>query len=318
MALVSAVPFSPTVGQDLSNVIGYLEFHIINDLTIPQSKLIEFWNKHGLDRIRSLHPLRSCDVFRRVTSTLTNTAVVLASGQETKLLVREVSSNTTGIERHVVQETIDRSTNSLVYTTVAKLVYSRLTEHVNLYREASCPVELEPYLQQVVDDYYRLCDTHVRSTLRNAINHLLNTVNSIPLLQRSQVKFIPATYTDVVEGLRNFAADVNAYIGSQTTTFHTAPVTINFIPVLDIPDQRDIIANCFVTHIERSIAELVQEVDALLQQRDFDLSKISSYIAAYQELGEKIKHYEQLLNINFDLLTSKVEQMVNSLLTIQS
>lgn len=275
----------------IDKALGTLCWFSISEMDISRDELLIKAKLAGLDE-RILPPaIRSVDAFRRATSEVAGTTKS-PDGTTESLLIREVISDEEKVVRHIILERKDRKNIRLLYQQVGQLEYDRRSEKMfTQVLEEGCKgiVVKAQMLYQKYSKYYTA--DHLRRTVKN----VLTDCQSIALRPYGGVWFSPIQYEQKIEALSSFIKS----LPGNNTEIHT-------MPVVDMDEQRVMLEEKLLQHVQSKVAWLVAEFGGSTE-----------VIEAKKSLKALVGEFSQVLKNNATVSKSTVKNAVEQIQNIR-
>lgn len=200
----------------LGNIVMYSVRSGVPTQTVEQQFLL-----CNLDSTFLPKPIQASDAWKKATKTVEQVEYdikldpnnLLAPAMKARLLIRNVSSDDTTIERHVVREIVDKNGKELSHDVVMKVRYWFHNERVTFERtEFVQPQEVDQMtiVENEINQAYSFHKDHLDgNALRQIIRNYIKSLHAVPV--RDGVYFIAQ---DKIEKLDNLAKFTRA-IGSR-------------------------------------------------------------------------------------------------------
>lgn len=300
--------------------LGQIVSFTITEADIRLDEIRERIEEFGLRDGTLKKKLRPIDAFKKAATDVA-TKFPRAVDAQHSFLVRAVGQDDVESHRHIVLERAVFKTGEkrrVEHHTVMKLIYDRGEEGRDGTR-VNTAIEVEPVLnhglvmtgeekawldrmvgangkkmRQRFDHYCTHLDSHaVRTFVRE---YLLNNLGAINVKSNGGgLYFVPQRH---VAELRNLSSLVKE-IGSA----------MHLIPLLDIIEQRDMLAEAFIADTNEEIRQLSVEMGKILQDKERTILEATydAYTAKAASLIEKAKEYQSLLDTSLDKANFEVD-----------
>lgn len=301
-------------GYFLGQVVSFTICEGDVDLSALHEQIEKLGLRDGVlkDRIRRV------DAFKRAANDIA-TKFLKFNGQQNSILVRAVGQDAQESHRHVVlEEAIFRTgeERKVKYTPLFKLAYDRGQKdeegqwvNDSIYCEDQGATSLlndegkKWIVEAVGDDGKELkarfthYSTHIDShAVRTFVRDYIRSLNGINIkgAHSGGLYFVHQKHAQELRDLATLIKD----IGSE----------MHLIPLLDIVDQRDHIAQAFVDDTLEEIRALDAEIDAILSVPSRQISEKTYDAMISKALGliEKNNEYKNLLDDSLDLADMQV------------
>jgi hypothetical protein len=272
--------------------------------------------------------LRHIDAFKKATNDIA-TKFTKDQDHQNSILVRQVGQDAQESHRHIVFErAIYRvgQRRRVEHETIWRIMYDRgVRERDGSIKDDRIQVEQQivpgftltaqeqswlddtigedgDKLQERFEHYCTHLDSHgVRTFVREYL-HLLGAINVKGGTSGGGLYFVPQKHASELRDLATFIKS----IGSQ----------MHLIPLLDIVDQRDMLAEAFVADTMDELRQLSAEMGKILenQSRTITEDTYDSYVAKAATLMARADEYGQLLDRSLD--TANLELQIFKVKTL--
>jgi hypothetical protein len=221
---------------------------------VPQNLIEQQFLLCGLDSKFLPKKIQPSDAWKKATKIVDDVTYTYDASkqQRARLMVRNVTSDSIEIERHVVREIVDAKDRTLSHDVVLKLFY-RFFDHSMYVRPNFDPI-LTPQHEidqlQVVEQDIRTAYEHHKehldgNALRYIIRNYIKSLHAVPV--RDGVYFVADSQADELSALQKFTRA----IGSRIYT----------VPLLDNDDEhREMVREAFITQSEQDMYSLIKQV----------------------------------------------------------
>jgi hypothetical protein len=284
---VTALPEELTIGLILWFTISGVHVKL-DDITNKFDEL-ELSTKYLPKRIQPI------DAFRKATSEPKVEYAMPWVGPDIKarILIREVAKDGDQVVRHVMREMVDSSNRRLSYEKVGEAIYyrpSRGSTGPGRIRTAVMP-DLEQserdniasLLGDVTSRYHEMMEYLDSQAVRAVLRNYLTDLNAISVKPSGGVYFVHKSRQATIEMLRQLVV----WLGG-TSVLHT-------LPLVDSPDQRDMLAEAFVSGVEGEVKDLLAEIARA--NSTVSLKKHQALLARYASLKSRAEEYDRVLGI---------------------
>ena len=306
------------------DILGYLEFHQVPDMRVAKEDMNNLWNKHGLDVKYLPAKIFPADAFRRATATA-NTGFIEITSQKSdsdnpgtmisvkysaRLLVREVVNDDNFIVRHLIREVVDSKNEVLFYHKVGAWRFDKKLKKVEDSVAKSLLTEY-PYdnivngTTQLVDEFLNY---HTRDTVRNLIMKVIRDSNPTPIMSRSQGKFIPKQHTQNLQGMKTLLEELGA------TYAPGSDCNMDLIPIVNTIEQRDMLNRKASMALKEEAENLIEEFAQIMTGKtEIKESVAKRLITNALTVKDRIKEYENLLNIRMNAIEDQLKHFVDNI-----
>lgn len=302
--------------------LGQIVSFTITEADVNLDKLREEIANLGLRDDTLKKRLRPIDAFKKACNDVATKFTKTADAQHS-FMVRPVGQDAQESHRHIVLERAQFKIGKkrrAEYDTVMKLIYNRgyrdpatgAVKDDSIYVErtrtpgVSLSAEEAAWLDKIVGDgeegkalrrRYRHYSTHLDSHgVRTFVREYLYMLGAINVKgSGGGLYFIQQKHADE---LRDLATLIRG-IGSQ----------MHLIPLLDIVDQRDMLAEAFIADTMDEVRQLSAEMGKILKDKNRTITEATydTYAAKAGSLIEKAKEYHQLLDRNLDTADFEID-----------
>jgi hypothetical protein len=299
--------------------LGQIVYFTITEADVPLEHLQEQIEQLGLRADRLKKRLRPIDAFKKAAGDV-ETKFRRSVDTQHAILVRPVGQDTQESHRHVVLERAQFRVGQrrrVVHDTVLKLIYSRGARDANNLPVGD-GIHIEPvvvpglvllpeeraWLDRIVGDdgaalrqRYQHYQTHLDSHgVRSFVREYLNDLGAVNVKGNTGgLYFVHQKHAGEVRDLAKLVQG----IGSQ----------MHLIPLLDIVEQRDMLAEAFIADTLEEVRQLSAEMSRILDdpKRSITEKTYDDYAANAARLIEKARSYQQLLDRGLDRATIEVD-----------
>ena len=221
---------------------------------VPQNLIEQQFLLCGLDSKFLPKKIQPSDAWKKATKIVDDVTYTYDASkqQRARLMVRNVTSDSIEIERHVVREIVDAKDRTLSHDVVLKLFY-RFFDHSMYVRPNFDPILTPQHeidqLQTVEQDIRTAYEHHKEhldgNALRYIIRNYIKSLHAVPV--RDGVYFVADSQADELAALQKFTRA----IGSRIYT----------VPLLDNDDEhREMVREAFITQSEQDMYSLIKQV----------------------------------------------------------
>lgn len=297
-------------------LLGQLVWYTISSTDISYDFALKELQARGLPT-SALKPIRRVDAYRLATKELEH-SFPIHDQVKLNVMVRSVTQDASAVERHVVCERVNSKKGErqrLAYDPSARLVYHRGTkgedgklqgDRVEVIRhrppllEQALTAEQLQWMDDALDglpDRFRHLSTHLGDhKVRNFVRETLKGFLAIPVRESGGVYFVAQKKADSLKSL----ADWVEAMGSR---FHSTPL-------LDLVNQRAMLAQAFEDEAVKEIEQLAKEIDKILDDpnRRVEEETFDSYALQTAQLTKKANEYADLLGIRSEIAHERIQR----------
>lgn len=295
-------------------LLGSLVWYTLSDIDIHYETAKQDLIDRGMDP-ELLKPIRPVDAYRLATKEL-ETTFPSKNGVKLNVMVRSVGHDAETAYRQIVCERVTTKAGKrrkLIYDPSAELIYHRGTrnkdgivgDHIEIVRrtppslEQDMTPEQKAWMDARLDELpnrFRHLRTHLGNhKVRNFVREYLRSLGAVAVRESGGVYFVRQSRSDEVAKLGEWVR----YIGS---TFHTTPL-------LDLVNQRQMLADAFQEEAIREVERLSSEIDKILSEpgRKVQESTFDDYALRAAELTAKAAEYADMLDIRSEVAHLQIE-----------
>ncbi len=278
-------------GQGLTDdqVLGWISWYTVRDPHIRWARLQDLLDTNNLDTADILpSPPRPGDAFKRACRYSENNKLAL-TGKDTYVnaLIRNVSTSSREIERHLILEEVDAAGKTLDFHTAAKLLLDRKTNKLHASLEplgepydAITELEVDRFYLKFKDCLKEIDPQNIRAMIRKQ----LDLCQAVQVRSQGSVYFVPKAFKDKVYGLQAAVSGLNS--GSD---FHA-------LPLVDTSDQREMIRNAFHSDVHEEAQKTITELRTFLKKKqNLTADRFVVFRNRFQELVKRAKDYAELV-----------------------
>jgi len=258
----------------------------------------------GLDTKALRKRLRPVDAFRKATRELERSFKV-EDGVQLNLHVVQLGQDDESSRRHVTAQRISTRKGErerVIYDHSAEIVFTRATGEVTFVRRHPPGLDLteeqEQWLQsglEALSERYAHWCTHLDShAVRTYVRDTLSALNAILVKSTGGLYFVRQSHRTTVAALRE-------WVRGQGSEFDT-------IPLLDLVDQREMLARAFEEEAVAEVERLSGEIDKILSEPDRRVKSttVEDYLSRYAELSVKAEDTADMLSIRSEIATKQI------------
>lgn len=270
-------------------MLGFIAWYTIQDPKISHEQLMELVKASGhLNTSIVPNPARLGDAFKRACRYSDRYGLAIPyTNNVGNVMIRDVLTTPTEIERHMVLEIVDPEGRTLEFHTAAMLKFNRTNSTFNVRQMAIDP-DINPIIESSIDFFRQKFDEAVGTidpqAIRRMIRDQLDLMGGIAVRRQGSVYFYPAKYKQQGEALEELCRNLNS--GS---TFH-------HLPLVDDHKQREMIQAAFEEEVHEEATELIKQ---LLIKREKGQAVTAKAWEEYQTrmnaLNERRAEYEKLV-----------------------
>lgn len=296
-------------------LLGSLVWYTLSEVDIPYETARSELERRNLDT-RYLKPIRPIDAFRLSTQELKHSFPVV-NGVKLNIMVRNVGQDNNAAYRQIVCERVSTKAGQrrkLTYDPSAELIYHRGTrvkgeiqgDRIEVIKrtphalERDMTDEQRQWLDEQLDALpgrFQHMRTHLGShKVRNFVREYLQSLDAIAVRESGGVYFVRQSYNDELEKL-------GSWVHSIGSSFHSTPL-------LDLVNQREMLAQAFEEEAIKEVRKLSGEIDHILKdsKRTVREKTFDDYSGRAAELISKARNYQEMLDIRSEIAESQIEQ----------
>jgi hypothetical protein len=306
--------------------LGQLVFFTISEADVNLDTMRTAVGTHQLRDDTLRKRLRPIDAFKKATNEI---AVKFAktAGRQDSILVRSVGQDSQTSHRHVVLERAQYATGQrrrLLYDTIASIVYDRGTRQKDgSIVDDFITVTVNQSLPHLTDEEKAWVEAHVGTdgaqliarythwrehldshAIRAFVRDYLLLLGGIQAKANGGVYFVPQRHVDELRRLATLIGE----IGSD----------MHLVPLLDIVDQRQMLARAFEQETMTEVDSLMVELAKILHHpsRTITPATYDDYVQTAAELLAKADDYTALLGDNLDTARLRIDTFKTQVLTL--
>lgn len=288
----------------MANVLGQLTWYTIHDTEVSRDHITEQLRLAGLPAHFAPPQIHPADAFRRATSAIETRRVPGPEGIYENYLVREVRSDREEILRHLVKEVVDASNRRLDYRPIAHLRLNKTNQHMSVDVVDSTDGQTTTDLATAARERYaRFLAVYQGRHLREVVLSLLRSLSPVAVRPSGGVYFVPEEHEAVLGQIQTFVQGVHAEMWR--------------VPMLDVGDSRQVLAQSVGQEVEASGERLVDRLTHLLGQRGSlnDRERVRA-LDELERLQKMTQQYSDLLDdkllsvrVNLDVAQKQVRSL---------
>jgi len=206
--------------------LGHLTWYSIGKQLIQTDDLENKLIQAGLDKAWMPNPIRSTDAFRRATKEVERRQPTSQPHVYENILVREVYSDRTSIQRNLVIETVDQNGKRLSYDPKSAVItLEKESGSVTFVSDDSALQEVCVEAKQKFDIYK---DHYSAQQLRVMVSKILNSLAPTPVRRNGGIYFVPSSKSEGLHKLIRFIESLENSEGYK-------------VPVIDSSDNRNMV-----------------------------------------------------------------------------
>lgn len=297
-------------------LLGSLVWYTISEVDINYEAALQELKSRGLDT-SMLKPIRPVDAYRLATKEIEH-SFPARDGVKLNIMVRSVGHDPDTAYRQIVCERVSTKAGErrrLIYDPSADLIYhrGRRDEQNKVYGDKVEVIHrMPPTLAKDMTEEQRtwLTDrlnalpgrfqhlkTHLGShKVRNFVRGYLSSLGAVAVRESGGVYFVHQSRKDQLE-------DLGSWIHSIGSAFHSTPL-------LDLVNQRQMLAQAFEEEAIREVEKLTKQIDEILddQKRRVRESTFDDYALRAAELTAKARDYADMLDIRSEIAHKHIEK----------
>lgn len=289
-------------------LLGRILWYSCRQSTVRHATLVDDLMREGLGDYAP-RPPSDADVFRRVCSNAqANRLETDRDGVYVNVLIRNVDGGTDEIVKRVVEEQVDPTGRRLRYTETHDVMFRRngSVVEVNPLAPPWEHSQAQTVANSIAPRFYQESGSVNESALREMLRRVLDANHAILVRPTGGVFFVPEEHAEAAEKLRRVAQRLPG-------------VSFRSLPLIDDPDQRDMITDSFekqaLDEIDTTIAEITE---MLKSSSDVSDAKAHTFLNRYRTLRERADTYRQLLQddlagtvTRLDVFSTQVSALLN-------
>ena len=297
-------------------LLGSLVWYTLSEVDIPYERARKELEDRGLDTAL-LKPIRPIDAYRLATQELKHSFPAV-DGVKLNIMVRNVGHDSETAYRQIVCERVSTKKGQrrkLIYDPSAELIYHRGTrdkdgnisgDRVEVIKrtppglEREMTTEQRAWLDERLDALpgrFQHLRTHLGNhKVRNFVREYLYSLGAVAVRESGGVYFVRQSRNDELEKL-------GGWIHSIGSAFHSTPL-------LDLVNQREMLARAFEEEAIKEVERLSGEIDKILSDsgRKVREKTFDDYALRAAELTSKAKEYADMLDIRSEIAHKRIEQ----------
>ncbi|MFC2946782.1 DUF6744 family protein [Virgibacillus sediminis] len=269
--------------------LGHLMWYSVGKQLIQTDELEQKLKDVGLDSCWMPKAIRSPDAFRRATKELEQRKTTINPDVFENVLVREVFSDSTSVQRNLVIESVDQHGKRLSYEPEAGIItldkkQDRIASVANQETAHSLCLDAEKKF-----DVYK--NHYAAQQIRVMVSRILQSLAPTPVRKNGGIYFVPSSKTVDLSSLVRFITSMKNSEGYK-------------IPVIDTMDNRQMVNDKLAEHLQ-SVLEGCRKREGLKRGQVKEL---------VDETNTVIKNYRNYKSI----IQEQSEQMEETILMIRS
>lgn len=297
-------------------LLGSLIWYTISEVDINYEAAKSELQNRGLDA-SMLKPIRPVDAYRLATQELKH-SFPAREGVKLNIMVRSVGHDPDTAYRQIVCERVSTKSGErrrLIYDPSADLIYHRgqRDENNQVYGDKvevihrmppTLAKDMTPEQQQwlterleALPERFRHLKTHLGShKVRNFVRSYLWSLGAVAVRESGGVYFVHQSRNSHLEKL-------GSWIHSIGSAFHSTPL-------LDLVNQREMLAQAFEEEAIREVEKLTKQIDEILDDtnRRVRESTFDDYALRAAELTAKAKDYADMLEIRSEIANKHIDK----------
>ena len=297
-------------------LLGSLTWYTISDVDIPWEKAKQGLIDQGLST-DLLKPIRPVDAFRNASMELKR-SFKAANNVKINFMVRSKGQDNDCAYREVVAERVTTKAGQkrrLTYDASADLIYHRGTrakdgtvtgDYIEITRFSPSALErdMSPEQKEWLSDHldqlperFRHLRTHLGNhKVRNFVREYIQSLGAISVRDSGGVYFVKQANTLDLER-------IGEWIQTIGSSFHSTPL-------LDLVNQREMLARAFEEEAISKVEILSKEIDQILEEggRKVKESTFDDYAMQAAELTSKARDYAEMLDIRSEIAHMRIDQ----------
>lgn len=296
-------------------LLGSLVWYTLSEVDLNVQQARKSLENHGLD-VSMLKSIRPVDAFRLATKDLAKNFPT-RDGVKLNILVRSTGQDASAAYRQIVVERVTTKQGQrrkLIYDPSAELTYHRGKrnkdgevegDRIEIVRRTPPGLDnemteeqrrwLEDGLDQLPEKFKHLRTHYSSHKIRNFVReYITNRLSGVAVRESGGVYFVRQSHSDELERL-------GTWIHSFGSAFHSTPL-------LDLVNQRQMLAQAFEEEAVREVERLSGEIDKILsdEKRTVREKTFDDYALRAAELTAKAQEYAEMLDIRSEIAHKRI------------
>ncbi|MFC3041566.1 DUF6744 family protein [Virgibacillus xinjiangensis] len=272
-----------------SYLLGHLMWYSVGKQLTQTGELERKLAEAGLDLCWMPKAIRSPDAFRRATKELEQRKTTTNPDVFENVLVREVFSDATTVQRNLVIESVDQHGKRLSYDAEAAII--TLDKKQNRIASVVHTDAAHPLCQEAERKFDVYKNHYAAQQIRVMVSRILQYLAPTPVRKNGGIYFVPSSKTMDLSNLVGFISSLENSEGYK-------------IPVIDTTDNRQMVNDKLAEHLQ-SVLEGCRNREGLKRGQVKEL---------VDEANTVIKNYRNYKTI----IREQSEQMEETILMIRS
>ena len=241
--------------------------------------------------------LNPMNAFKRATTDARREYPLPEAGMSARLMVRDVTSDTERIVRHVIREVCDSKGEMLSYSHVGTVVYNYnrkssvnpAINRIELQKLNAADTLDREYLEslfvQIEADYLDACVNLHSQAIRAILRNYLTSLNAIAVKPQGGVYFVHTTRQDAIDSLQTLVARIG-----QGCKFHQ-------LPLLDTVEQREMLTDAFQDEVEHDVQVLLERIASYNKAGKVQSTTYAALNEELTNITKRAHEYAELLGL---------------------
>lgn len=300
-------------------LLGQIVLFTINKGEYRRDEVEQWVEELALNTAFVPEPNKAIHAFEKATSDGDEFDYDLSDGNSAHVLVRDVSSDNVMVTRHLVREIKDPKRRRLAYGKIGEAVFYRpkteggkvkpgterfrlTVDNDQLVKDERKPMQaLVDLITEHYDAYVQFMDADkVRAMVRKYVKYL----NAVSI--KDGVYFVHANRSEELDRLRTLVGRLGH--GSS----------MQLIPLVKLPELRDMVIEAFQTEAEQALTEVVQEIARIRASRKTVTPDAYAKIKSqYDGVITRAKEYTRTMGASQQRTAGAAEVALESLAELQ-